>query len=65
MKNKLDNIFKKINNLEKELNNKKTPLWKKNQVVSKLFILKQKYLPKKIWNSYNDGTYRKQKVNHE
>lgn len=29
MKNKLDNIFKKINNLEKELNNKKTPLWKK------------------------------------
>ena len=65
MINKKNKVFRKINELEKELKNKKTPTWKKNQIITKLFDLKQKYIPKTIWNSYEVGTYRKPKVNHE
>lgn len=59
-KKKLQN---ELDNMRKQVEDESIPLYKRNQLVFKIWKLKNKLHPIIIWNSKEKGNYRK-KVNN-
>lgn len=53
----------KLDNMRKQVEDENIPLYKREQLVSKIWKLKNKLNPRIIWNSSEKGTYRKKANN--
>lgn len=53
----------KLDNMRKQIEDDSIPLYKRNQLVYKVWKLRNKLHPKKFWDSKEKGIYRK-KVNN-
>lgn len=49
----------KLDNMRKQIEDESVPLYKREQLVSKVWFLKNKLHPRIFWNSSDLGTYRK------
>ncbi len=57
--NTKEHLQEKLDNMRRDVEDKSLPLYKREQLVYKVYTLKSKLHPRKFWNSSSLGTYRK------